>query len=125
MYTDRRVFDWTRQEQFALASCDFNPIHMDSAAARRTQSGAPIVHGIHSLLWILDSAAQARMATEAASSLKAQFLQPVYLGDEAIVEITRPKDTVLRARMLVDGEEVLTMSCSFDGNARGFSTVQP
>lgn len=125
MHTSRRVFDWSSQEQFALASCDFNPIHMDSAAARRTQSGAPIVHGIHSLLWILDCAAQARMATEAASSLKVQFLQPVYLGDEAIVEITRPRDAVLRARMLVDGEEVLTMSCSFDGNARGVSTLQP
>ncbi len=42
------------QARFARWSGDTNPMHMDPAAARRTQAGAPAVHGVHALLWALD-----------------------------------------------------------------------
>ena len=32
----------------------FNPAHMNPVVARRLQAGAPIVHGMHTLLWCLD-----------------------------------------------------------------------
>jgi len=125
MYSQRRVFDWESQKQFARASCDFNPIHVDVSAARRTHTGGPIVHGIHSLLWVLDCAAKAGIATEGASNLKVQFLQPVYVGDEVEVEITRPTPDLLRARMLLDGEEVVAVVCSFNGPRRALLKVPP
>ena len=48
---------FTAQDQSALAqlSGDYNPLHLDPAAARRLGFGSPVVPGIHSLLWALDA----------------------------------------------------------------------
>ncbi len=125
MYTNHRSFEWKDQELFARASSDFNPIHMDTVSARRTYSGAPIVHGMHSLIWALDCAASSGLAIEGASSLKVQFLQPVYVGDEVVVEISQPKPPQLRARMLVGGEEVLAASLGLNDTPRGILALHP
>ena len=53
----KRVVSQELQERFAALSGDRNPMHMDAVAARRTQAGLPVVHGIHTLLWALDSIA--------------------------------------------------------------------
>jgi len=53
-----RVFTETDQKRFASVSGDYNPMHMDALQARRTQAGAPVVHGINLFLWALDSFAQ-------------------------------------------------------------------
>ena len=50
-----RKFTSADQIQFATVSGDCNPMHVDAVQARRMQSGAPVVHGIHLLLWALDS----------------------------------------------------------------------
>jgi acyl dehydratase len=49
-----RVVSEAMQEQFARLSGDRNPMHMDAVAARRTQAGKPVVHGVHTLLWALN-----------------------------------------------------------------------
>src|SRR5208283_179858 len=54
-YVARHRFDDAEQERFASATGDFNPMHMDPIAARRTQAGAPVVHGIHYALWAIDA----------------------------------------------------------------------
>ena len=46
-----RVFRHDDQLAFARLSSDWNPMHLDAAFARRTQVGAPVVHGIHHLCW--------------------------------------------------------------------------
>ena len=38
-----RVFTLTDQREFARASGDFNPLHLDANFARRTQMGAIVV----------------------------------------------------------------------------------
>ena len=43
------------QASFAAVSGDSNPIHLDPLAARRSLAGGAVVHGIHALLWALDS----------------------------------------------------------------------
>jgi acyl dehydratase len=50
-----RVFTETDQKRFASVSGDYNPMHMDALQARRTQAGAPVVHGINLFLWALPS----------------------------------------------------------------------
>ncbi len=40
---------------FASLSGDVNPMHVDPIAARRTQAGAPAVHGMHMVLWTVDA----------------------------------------------------------------------
>jgi hypothetical protein len=114
MFTTRRVFDWQDQQRFARASCDSNPIHMDATAARRTSSGAPIVHGIHSLLWLLDRFAAENIFSKRVRSLRVQFPQPIYVGDEATLEISEIAQQQVRAKISVRGEEVVSASLGFE-----------
>lgn len=55
-------------------------MHMDPLAARRTQAGAPVVHGVHALLRGLDRLAQAAPEHWFAS-LTVRFNQLIYVGD--------------------------------------------
>lgn len=105
-----RIFDDMLHERFARASRDFNPIHMDAVAARRTLAGERVVHGIHTLLWLLDVVGGEEHRT--LRSLKAQFRKPVYIGDQAAAQISVSGDA-LRARVLVDGNEVLVATLGF------------
>jgi MaoC like domain/short chain dehydrogenase len=71
------------QQQFAALCGDRNPIHTDSVAARRTQAGRPVVHGIHTLLWALDSLVSLGLIVSPVTRVKAKFLKWVYLDDTA------------------------------------------
>jgi acyl dehydratase len=99
--------------QFATLSGDFNPMHMDVVAARRTQAGAPVVHGVHTLLWLLDCVARQQPLIPAATTLKAHFRKIVYVGDCAEAEILQITVSALRARVLVDGVEVVSLVVGF------------
>jgi hypothetical protein len=105
--------------QFAELSGDFNPMHMDAVQARRTQAGAPVVHGMHTLLWLLDCVAEHQREIPKAAGLKARFLKMVYVGDRVDGEITQTSTTALRARALVGGVEVLSLCLNFVRSTRG------
>lgn len=49
-----KTFTMADQSFFARLSGDFNPIHLDPLAARRTRAGDTVVHGVHMLAWSLD-----------------------------------------------------------------------
>ena len=66
-----RAFTIEDQRAFALMSRDRNPIHLDASFARRTQAGAAIVHGIHTLLWAMDAAL--RSSSFDIQSIKVRF----------------------------------------------------
>lgn len=86
----RRPFTEADQEAFASLSADRNPMHMDPLFARRTQAGAPVVHGMHLLLWALD--ALAAQDGGLIRSVLARFSKFVYVGEEA--EVVRTGDGV-------------------------------
>ena len=69
-------------DQFAFASFsgDKNPIHLDKIAARRTLHGQCIVHGMHTLLWALDSLAREKQITS--TKIRVRFLKPIFLGEK-------------------------------------------
>ena len=50
-----RTFTPADQEDFAILSGDYNPMHLDPLIARRTLFGKPVVHGVHVVLWVLDA----------------------------------------------------------------------
>lgn len=79
----KRAFSLLDQERFARASGDCNPMHVDALRARRTQAGAPVVHGIHLLLWAIDRFAATEKELPPLRSVRAQFHSFVYL-DEAV-----------------------------------------
>jgi NAD(P)-dependent dehydrogenase (short-subunit alcohol dehydrogenase family) len=68
------------QRAFAALSGDHNPMHVDSIAARRTQAGAPVVHGIRALLWALDELARTGIVRDGINQIAAQFRKFMYLG---------------------------------------------
>ncbi|MEO1425131.1 MAG: MaoC/PaaZ C-terminal domain-containing protein, partial [Pseudomonadota bacterium] len=74
-----RRFDLTDQEAFAALSGDFNPIHVDPVAARRTLFGEPVVHGLHLVLWALD-VRLGQGALPPLQNIRAGFKSPVLLG---------------------------------------------
>src|SRR5690606_11885277 len=99
---------------FVRVSCDSNPIHVDPIAARRLHAGVPIVHGVHALVWLLDCIARSVPGIAAARSLKVHFPQSIYVGDEATLQILDTSVRGIRARLVVETEEVLTASLSYD-----------
>ena len=76
------------QEAFAALSGDRNPMHMDAVAARRTQAGLTVVHGVHTLLWAMEALAAAGRLGAGLTRIKVRFLKWVYLGDEAVLTAT-------------------------------------
>jgi len=82
-----RVFSLDDQTRFARLSSDFNPIHLEQSFARRTQAGAPIVHGVHTLVWAANAVLQAFPMTVA--NISARFPQPLYLDEIAAVRFKK------------------------------------
>jgi len=97
----QRTFNHAAQTRFADVSGDHNPMHVDALQARRTQAGAPVVHGIHLLLWALDSLAAAQPHLPPFHSLRAQFKTFVYLDELVEVEFTQQRDGGFRLSLNV------------------------
>lgn len=78
-----RVFSLQDQLDFAQVSGDWNPLHVDAVAARRTIFGAPIVHGVHQMLWALEQhcADGQRRAARNIVELRVSFAKPLYLEE--------------------------------------------
>src|ERR1700688_2998410 len=80
-----RSFHIDDQIAFARLSSDWNPMHLDQSFARRTQMGAPVVHGIHNLAWAADAVLRSHPLKVA--NIRARFLQPLYLDERASVGV--------------------------------------
>ncbi len=106
----QRTFEMRDQEAFADWSGDRNPIHMSALAARRTQAGRPLVHGVHTLLWMLDSVCSSEAPPR--GRMRVQFPSPVYLGDVVEVRSTRRADGALQVQASVDGAVVVSVKLS-------------
>ena len=84
-----RTFTKADQARFAAVSGDRNPVHLDAVLARRTQAGAPVVHGVHLLLWGLDALARTEPALPPMRRLKAQFKHFAAVDERVAVTATR------------------------------------
>lgn len=81
-----RTFDETDQQDFARWSGDINPMHMDALAARRTSAGAPVVHGMHLLLWSLEEGLGDEPISRNALGIRADFRKFVYVDQRVTLE---------------------------------------
>jgi acyl dehydratase/NAD(P)-dependent dehydrogenase (short-subunit alcohol dehydrogenase family) len=108
-----RSFEPEDQKQFAELSGDFNPIHIDPIAARRTQPGAPVVHGIHALLWALDVIAARHVDIPPPAKLDARFLKVIYPGERVDLVIVGRDSRGLAAQLRVGSDIALRVSISF------------
>ena len=105
-----RIFTPADQEWFAAFSGDCNPIHLDSIAARRTLAGVPVVHGLHNMLWALNTVAAAHPEMPIPTSLRASFNQFVSLGETVSVRLSSVDANQLRVSVTTNGLSVMTVS---------------
>ena len=84
-----RAFTDVDQERFARLSGDWNPMHMDPVVARRTQAGAPVVHGVHLVLWVLESLISTGTIRGSIAAIRADFNKFVYLNTPAELIVNR------------------------------------
>jgi MaoC like domain len=89
---DERSFTWDDQRRFAQLSGDWNPMHMDPEVARRTLAGACVVHGLQSLLWMLERAGEF-LPLANTLQLDANFMQFLYLEESVRIAITGATNT--------------------------------
>jgi acyl dehydratase len=74
--------------QFASATGDFNPLHVDHDFASKGPYRKPIAHGLLGLSWVAGLGSTAPlMRTVAFTSVRSwEFLLPIYFGDTVHVE---------------------------------------
>lgn len=109
-----RRFQTEDQNTFACLSGDFNPMHMDLFFARRTQPGAPVVHGMHAFLWAMDAVATAGVDLTRLSQAKVQFNRFIYLDRQVSLRFVKRDDTQLRLVIERDGLTLTTLNLRFD-----------
>src|SRR5258708_4271045 len=109
----QRAFSYTDQKRFAAISGDHNPMHVDPLKARRTQAGAPVVHGINLLLWALDSFKDAHPGLPPLRHLRTHFNKFVFLNEQVDVMLTQREPAGARLVISVGGDPRSKISVEF------------
>ncbi len=104
-----RRFGIDDQIAFAALSGDHNPIHLDAAAARRTQAGAPVAHGMHALLWALEQLADGGILSRQVCQVGAQFRKFIYLDTPCDLVLTRNDPGKVNAELRSNGLVLATV----------------
>ncbi|MBI4201684.1 MAG: MaoC family dehydratase [Chloroflexi bacterium] len=104
--------------QYAHASGDLNPIHLDEAFAAQSSFGRVVAHGMLGLAFVSEMLAQAfGRAWLESGRLRVRFRAPAYPGDDLLTYGSVTKVTTENSNRLVtcivglrkaDGQEVLT-----------------
>ena len=98
-----RSFTRDDQQWFAQLSGDNNPLHMDPVAARRTQAGVPVVHGLHTLLWCIEQFADRFPDLPPIGNVKIRFDRLLRLGETVECIVTRVDGSGFRMEADIDG----------------------
>jgi acyl dehydratase/NAD(P)-dependent dehydrogenase (short-subunit alcohol dehydrogenase family) len=116
----RRRFDLTDQNWFAAFSGDHNPMHVDPILARRTQAASPVVHGIHLLLWALNTFAEAEPGLARMRSLRVLFRRFVFLEEDVDLVLTQREPGRVRLSLLVDNVTRSKVTLVFGDDTKRF-----
>jgi acyl dehydratase len=108
-----RTFASDDQTLFARLSGDFNPIHLDPIAARRTQAGVVVVHGIHAILWALDKLVELGAVPEEIVSLKVQFRNFVPIRKQVELKLLSRDNDSVRVVLCLEKLTTVTLVVAF------------
>jgi acyl dehydratase len=115
----RRTFTLEDQDAFAELCGDRNPIHIDPIEARRTMAGAPVVHGVHVALWVLNALFGRGLVSRPIASLKVTFLKFGFLDADVRCVVATRRSERLRADAYAGDVRLLTVEVVFDGQPPG------
>jgi len=95
-------------QRYANASGDFNPIHLDEEAARRVGLESVIAHGMLSMAFLGQFAAQqiATIPDSFVANLQVRFNSMVRLGDTLTCE-----GSIKERKKADNGRELVTLDC--------------
>ncbi|MDH3208558.1 MAG: MaoC/PaaZ C-terminal domain-containing protein [Gemmatimonadota bacterium] len=114
-----RQFSHEDQLSFAELSGDFNPVHVDPIAARRSLFGRPVVHGVHQLLWALNSWLADKSDPVRLDSLKCEFRGALRTDTTAVLQLDEVADGTVAIEIGGEsGETVLRLSAVVVSQAR-------
>lgn len=106
------VFTMDDQQAFARLSGDCNPMHVDEDAARRLLFGAPVVHGVHGVLWAMEQwigAADGRAIVR----VRATFSSPVIVDSRVRLHVTRDSDDEVELLLSVGKKTASSIRLTF------------
>jgi NADP-dependent 3-hydroxy acid dehydrogenase YdfG len=112
------------QAAFARLSGDFNPMHTDPLAARRTQAGAVVVHGMHAVLWSLDRLIESGAASAGIAGIKVQFSKFIYVGSPVCLKILRRDEASIRAELALGDLTAVVLNLTL-GSRKGTGAAPP
>jgi NAD(P)-dependent dehydrogenase (short-subunit alcohol dehydrogenase family) len=118
--SDSRIFTIADQQEFARLSGDYNPIHLDEIAARRTPAGAPIVHGMHAAIWALDLIAEKHPASKI-ESVNVRFGRFIYLDDPVELRLVQRTQSAARFELITRGQGAVFVTLGFSHEGPGSS----
>jgi hypothetical protein len=123
MAQGQRIFTMADQQRFAGLSGDWNPMHMDALAARRTPAGAPVVHGVHAVLWALNTLAEQGIIRDPVAYVAAQFEKFVYLDTPAEISVSQQGNGTIAAVILSGGAPACTLTVRMGAPISASATI--
>jgi NAD(P)-dependent dehydrogenase (short-subunit alcohol dehydrogenase family) len=108
-----RRFSLENQVEFAEISGDWNPLHVDPIAARRTIYGGVVVHGIHSLFWALECVAHVADEKDGLSYLKSEFKRQMPLDEVILCKLMRLDNQGFKLFLEANGKSLVRIEGSF------------
>lgn len=88
-------------------------MHMDVVAARRTHAGQPVVHGIHVVLWALETLVHKGNLQQPIAQIKVRFQKLIYVGDVVTLEVVRQDIAGISLQLCVDNLTVSSINIGF------------
>jgi acyl dehydratase len=111
-FTHVRTCDKYRPIYYAAASGDFNPIHIDADAGKAAGLGGPILQGLCTLSWAVESVTRWLNDPSRITKVRVRFSKPVKIDDTVtftgkVTAVEAGKVTVEVAAKNQAGEDVL------------------
>ncbi|MDR4515254.1 SDR family NAD(P)-dependent oxidoreductase [Nitrosomonas sp.] len=109
--------DQTTSCQFAQASGDYNPLHVDPVLARRYQFGTTVMHGVYGVFKALDCLFKELGYAQSIHSINVQFVRPVLHGERVDVFGQQFSGQDLKLRLVVHERRVQDIDLKLTGQA--------
>ena len=108
-----RIFTPADLTAFSELSGDYNPLHVDPVAARRTHFGDCVVHGVLLLMWALEVLEDGAAVHRAWAGISVQFVRPVLAGVAVSLDVIDNDDRAVTLTVRSGGRTAMQCDVAF------------